>query len=161
MVDGMDNNPLEVKNSVLDAQLGAVFMTGKSSTVRLVDCVFDPSKIVFNGPSGQVSVAWTRHFKVVDAKTKSARADVMVRAKSMGGMGDAEIVEARTNTKGDAEMVLTEWIARPGTAVKEETQNKAISYQISVIGEDGKVLATIDELPMRGKDRDSIVIKLP
>ncbi|MHC4675150.1 MAG: right-handed parallel beta-helix repeat-containing protein, partial [Planctomycetota bacterium] len=135
VVHGMDNSPLEIRNSVLDAQLGAVFLTGESATVRLVDCVFDPAKIEFNRPDGQVIVAWTRRFKVIDAKTNRPRTDVLLRARNVGDGSIVETVETRTNNKGDAEMVLTEWIARPGTAVKADTQNKATIYQISVIGE--------------------------
>ncbi|UCD30203.1 MAG: right-handed parallel beta-helix repeat-containing protein, partial [Planctomycetota bacterium] len=160
VVHGTGGAPIEVRNSVLDAQLGAIFLSGESASVRLVDCVFDPSKIEFNRPSGQVIIAWTRRFKVIDAKKKIPRADVLVRAENASGNQMNDIVEARTNAEGDAEMVLTERIVRPGTITNAEVQKTTTVYQISVISEDGKILGTIAELAVRAKDRNPIVITL-
>ena len=88
------------------------------------------------------------------------RAGVLVRAKTADASGITEIIETRTNADGDAEMVLTEWIARPGAVSKEDAQSKVTPHQISVIGDDGEVLVTVPELAVSGKDLTSVVVEL-
>jgi hypothetical protein len=158
VVRGLGGEPVEVRDSVLDAQLGAVFITGESGAARLVDCAFDPAKIVFNRSSGQVEVAWARRFRVVDAETDQPRADVVVRVRG----ADGRTLEARTDADGQVELVLTEWTARPGEVMQVDGVNTSTPYRVEVVGEEGMVLAVVDELVVRGKaDEEFIAIKVP
>lgn len=164
VVRGSGGEPLEVRNSVLAAPYGAVFMTGESARARLVDCTFDPSKIVFNRLSGEVVVAWTRRFKVIDAGTKSPRSGVLVRAKTTADSPAAETVESHTDAKGVAELVLTEWIARPGAVGRVGGQNAATPHRVSVVGDDDQVLAEMNHFEVMGKvgrDEGPVMIELP
>jgi len=159
VIQGSGDAPLQLRNSVLDGQIGAVFLTGESAGVHLVDCTLDPTKIVFNGPSGKATVTWTRCFKVVDKTTGKPMADVKVRAKSANGSGESHIAEGRTNTEGVAELELTGWVARPSQAKRMEGINTAGPYQVSVLGKDDNLLAKITDLVVRGKENEPIVIE--
>ena len=160
VVVGPGGAPVEVRNSTLDARLGAVFVTGESGKVRLVDCHFDPSKIMFNGPSGQVEVAWTRRFQVVRGQA-GPRAGLLVRAESRADGVEASSVEARTDERGMAVLVLTEWVSRPQAPARTGGTDRGRPYHVTVLGAQGNVLAELERVLVHGKDDRPVVVSVP
>jgi hypothetical protein len=161
VVQGSGGSPLEVRDSVLDAHLGAVFMTGQSPAACLVDCVFDPAKIMFNGPDGQVEVAWKRGFRVIGAKTQQPVPGVRVRAQAAAGTSPGAPLEARTGADGTAELALTEQVVRPGATGDNVARSASIAYRITVIGDDSKELAALADYTPRGKDKEPVTVEVP
>ena len=89
---------------------------------------------------------------------------MLVRAASAANGPVDEKTEVRTNADGIAEMVLTEWVARPGAIARTDPQNAATPHRIAVIDEDGQELAVVEKLAIRGKEAENaepVVIKLP
>ena len=160
VVQGSGGAPLVVRDSVLDAQLGAVFLTGEAPAARLVDCVFDPAKILFNGPDGRLEVAWTRRFQVIGAGDRQPKPGVRVQAQIATANPPAAAVETRTGADGMAELTLTEWVARPGATEDKAAKSASSAYRISVLGDDGKELAVMADYVPRGKDRNPVTIEI-
>ncbi|HOW72560.1 MAG TPA: hypothetical protein PKY77_18320 [Phycisphaerae bacterium] len=161
VVQGCGGAPLEVRDSVLEAQLGAVFMTGQSPAARLVDCTFDPAKILFNGPDGGVEVAWTRRFRVVGARDNQPKPGLCVQARGTAGPSPAGTIETRTGADGVAELTLIESTVRPGIKEDSTARSTPRAYRLAVIGDDAGELATMANYVPRGKDREPVTITVP
>jgi hypothetical protein len=156
VVRGTPGAPLELRNSLLDAQLGSLFIAGEDTRVRLVDCTFDRSKIRFNRDRGQVEVAWTGRFQVVDQNTRAPLTGVRVQAYPSGAP-DSAPVETRTDAEGLAELVLTEYIARPRSAMTHSQTGPGV-YRLVVRTEDARTLAEVPEFSVREKAVRPVVI---
>lgn len=161
VVQGSDRGLLVVRDSVLDAQLGAVFLTGESPAARLVDCVFDPTKVLFNGPDGRLEVAWSRKFRAVGAKDRQPKPGVRIHAQGATEPSHPVTLEARTGADGVAGLTLTEQIIRPGAIEDSVARTASTAYRITVIGDDGKILATVADYVPRGKNTDPVTVEIP
>ncbi len=150
IVQGSGGSPLVVRDTVLDAQLGDVLLTGESAEVQLIDCVFDPAKVVFNRETGRLTVRWARRFKVVDAAGGQAVAGAVVQARPINGGNDAEIVEATTDGAGIASLVLTDRVILPGP--RGQNAGPPVHYEVKAVGAVGKGEARLAELTVRGKE---------
>jgi hypothetical protein len=150
IVQGSGGSPLVVRDTVFEAQLGDVLLTGESAEVQLIDCVFDPAKIVFNRETGRLTVQWTRRFKVVDAAGGQPVSDALVLAKPIGDDSHAAIVEARTSGAGIASLVLTDRLILPGP--RGQNAGPPVLYEVRAAGPAGKGEARLVELTVRGKE---------
>ncbi len=156
VVQGSGGEPVLIRNSLLEGKLGSVFVTGESAQVRLVDCTLGTGGIVFNGHSGAVETCWTRFVKVVHPQTGAPVAGVKVRAQSDPRAPVAVLVEATTDDQGMAELVLPEYIARPGEASKEPGRNTAGPLRISVVAADDREDTPSQTVLVSGKDATPI-----
>lgn len=150
IVQGSGGEPLVVRDTVFDSQLGDVLLTGESARVVLIDCVFDPAKIVFNRESGELTVQWTRRFKVIEAGGRRAVADAVVRATPRNGSGDGMAVEARTDGAGVASLTLTDRVILPGAQGRNTSPQ--VRYDVTVVGPGGRGTARLEDLAVRGKE---------
>ncbi|MEP0842308.1 MAG: hypothetical protein HRF43_06315 [Phycisphaerae bacterium] len=153
VVEGRGGEPLVIRNCLLDARVGALFVSGRSAVVRLVDCVFDPAKLVFNQDSGEVQIAWTRRVQVVDARTGAPVPGAMVRVET-GSPRAAEPVETRADPQGRASLVLLERIARPG----RRDAGATLEHRFRVKRPDGEWTPCPDPLVARGKDDQPVIL---
>ena len=133
VVSGTGGEPAVIRDCVLEGKIGAVFVTGEAARLKLIDCVIGNGGIVFNGPSGEVEVAWTRRVKVIDEAGRPI-SGVAVRAQTRDDSPIPIHINAETNDEGLAELVLTEWISRPGEATKHQGINTAAGVDISIAG---------------------------
>lgn len=150
IVQGSGGAPLVVRDTVFDSQLGDVLLTGESARVVLIDCTFDPTKTVFNRESGQLTVQWTRRFKVVGAAGGQAVAGAVVQARPSHADGDKAVVEARTDGAGIASLVLTDYVILP--AAQGRNTSPQVRYEVMAIGPGGKDSARLEDLFVRGKE---------
>jgi len=157
IVQGSGGAPLDIRDCVFESQLGDILITGESASVRLIDCGFDPNRIIFNRDSGQAVIAWTRQFQVVDAASQAPRPGVLVRARPNGQGGGAEVIEQRTDADGCVKLVLMERFLRPGGTV--QSPGSTLSYEISAIDTAGAVLAGLPKLTVRGKESRPILLE--
>ena len=159
VVRGSGGEPVEIHNSILDGAMGALMVSGEAPHVRLVDCVMGGKggrPIGFNGTSGLVEISWTRKVKVIDAATQLPRAGVTIRAESGQGSPVPMVDQAQTDAEGVAELVLTEWIARPGSSTRQADRNVVGPYTISVTADDMNVQPR--QITVRG--RSSVPIQI-
>jgi hypothetical protein len=158
---GRSEEPIVVRDCVLDAKYGVVNMYGDVA-IRMVDCQFDKAKIKFTRPTGRVQVTWTLDVKVDPGPNAGSVAGLRVVASSAEGVGIAETVEAVTDQAGHARLVLTEWVATPESAGASEGENDSTPHTFKVyapsVSEPVAVLAT----PVRvyGKGQQ-VTITLP
>lgn len=155
VVQGRGGEPLEIRNSLLDARVGGLMISGLSARVRLIDCVFDPAKLVFNQDSGEVEIAWSRRFIVTDRTSGAPVPGAIVHAEPDAPDGSMSAVETRTDEQGRAEMVLRERMARPGERRDEGT---AAGYRISVQTPGGGRQVVEPRLAVRGRDLSPVVL---
>ncbi len=156
VVRGRGGESLEIRDSLLDARVGGLFVSGRSASVRLVDCVFDPAKVIFGQDSGEVAIAWTRRVRVVNSG-QSPIAGAMVRAQADNGATGAAPIEALTDAGGLAELVLIERIARPGPS---GSGGQPISYTVRAEGPSRGSRAEQTGITARGKDREPLMLTI-
>lgn len=155
VVEGSGGDPITLRDCLLESQVGDVFLTGEAPSVRLIDCVFNPRRIQFNRPTGQVEVAWTRRFKVVDGRTGQPRAGVAVRLSR----GDAH-VESRTDEAGVAELAARVYVVRPDRQLNPERTADGATWRVSVLDEDGEAVAELSGVEIRAKDDALIIVEV-
>ncbi len=156
VASGKAGAPLVLHNCVLDAPVGAVLIADEGARVRLVDCALDESKLAFSRQGGEIMLASTRRVKVVRGPERQCAAGLRVRAVSQGN-GPQEVCEARTDEHGVAELVLTDWVARPGRS-RRGNANMRGPHRLTVLDETGQVLAEVPEMTARGRDLQPVEI---
>lgn len=156
VVQGSGGQPVRIRNSILEGQVGDLLVTGESAQVQLVDCSLSSDRIVFNGFSGKVEVAWARQVRVVDGHTHAPKEDVTVQVRLDGG---DVIVEVQTDEQGLAELILPEWVARPGSATKQIGHNTVgpLNIWIAAVGLEGETPTYVIE-HVSGRDPTPIDI---
>ena len=158
VVQGSSGAPVQIRNCVLEGQIGAVFVTGEAAHVQLLDCVLGKGGIVFHGNSGKVEVASTRRVKVVDARGAPPKPGVLVRAASGPRSAVPFKTKAKTDDRGVAELVVTDWVARPGAASRLEDRNTVGPLALSLDARDRVVDTGVQLMPQSG---DTVELVLP
>ncbi len=148
VADDRGDQPVVIRNSVLDARYGVVLISGGEAALRLVDCDFDKSKIRFTKESGQVEVAWTVDVSVETSAPGPNLEGLRVVATSSDDCGMKEEVIAVTDEHGKARLVLTEWVATPESAKAAAGLNNRTPHIIKVYGSKPEPLA-VYEHPVR------------
>jgi hypothetical protein len=89
------------------------------------------------------------------------RAGLLVRAESRADGVEASSVEARTDERGMAVLVLTEWVSRPQAPARTGGTDRGRPYHVTVLGAQGNVLAELERVLVHGKDDRPVVVSVP